>query len=161
MSRHLNPRTSCWESDCRSPSLEQWLYFKSVWRVRFLSAQFHHSFQHTEMRIPLSTPSRPKFVALILSRLFCLRLFHDAVCGFDEWWMGKNLEGSGCRLIQAVSQHFLRVTEVKHENLRQERCASAEIWTEYLPNTSLELYRYVNLPDAMATAPEPHGFIAF
>jgi hypothetical protein len=47
------------------------------------------------------------------------------------------------------------------KNLCQERCASAEIWTEYFPNTSLELYRYYNLPVAMATAPELHGFIAF
>jgi hypothetical protein len=34
----------------------------------------------------------------------------------DEWWIGKDLEGRGCNLIEMIPRYLLRVTGEYHEN---------------------------------------------
>jgi hypothetical protein len=50
----------------------------------------------------------------------------------DEWWIRKDLEGSGLVLIEA----FYNFPTCTKENLCQDTGVLAEIWTENLPNES-------------------------
>jgi hypothetical protein len=58
----------------------------------------------------------------------------------DEWWMWKDLGRSGHDLIEVLSRHFsgLRETSARIADV------PAEIRTDHLPNTDLELYLYTN-----------------
>jgi hypothetical protein len=58
-------------------------------------------------------------------------------------WIGNDLDGSRRRLIEVPSQHFPAGTEENHEKTHGSG-VQAEIRSEYLPNTSLESYRYEN-----------------
>jgi hypothetical protein len=61
-----------------------------------------------------------------------------------EWLMNcRDSEGSGRDLVQVLSRNLPEGVEEKHENGSHSSLCQGEIRTEYLPNTSLDYYRYV------------------
>jgi hypothetical protein len=59
-------------------------------------------------------------------------------------WKG-NLEGSGPGLIEALSRYLTGENEENHETFFSIAGILAEIRTEHIPNTSVQLYLYTDL----------------
>jgi hypothetical protein len=75
----------------------------------------------------------------------------NSVMTDGERWIGKDLEGRGHGLIEALYGLLPGGAEEFHENPDKTACDPAEMRTEYLPNTTLERYRQLtplifNLP---------------
>jgi hypothetical protein len=60
-----------------------------------------------------------------------------------DGYIGNNFEGYGLGRIEVLSRHWPGGTEEKSSAMIA--CVPAEIRTEYLPNTSLEHYLYLEL----------------
>jgi hypothetical protein len=71
----------------------------------------------------------------------------------DEWWFGKDVEGSGRGLIEALFRHLPGGTEKMHEESQD---SVIEIRTEHLPIASQELYSCANLFGLTASC-DPHN----
>jgi hypothetical protein len=66
------------------------------------------------------------------------------ITSIDEWWIGKNPEGSACGLIEVPSLHLRAGTEIHKKS--QWRCpdVTIEIRKERLPHAGPDFYRYTN-----------------
>lgn len=63
-----------------------------------------------------------------------------------EWWIGKDLLGSCCGLIEVLFQQLPKETEENYGKLEvRVTCVLAEIWTKHFWNIHLEHYHYTNL----------------
>jgi hypothetical protein len=62
----------------------------------------------------------------------------------DDWWTGKDLEGSNSGLVDLLFRKLLLITEENHEILVRVAGVPTDIRTEHLPNTDLEWHRYDN-----------------
>jgi hypothetical protein len=77
--------------------------------------------------------------------VFCLTMLSVAIlqCRMVGWPVTDTLERSGRSVIEIKSQHLSRGNEENHDGIRTAD-VPAEIWTKYLPNMTLDRYRYDN-----------------
>jgi hypothetical protein len=62
----------------------------------------------------------------------------------NDWWSGKDLEGSDSDLIEVLCRYFFRGIMEIHKTPVTIAGVAPEYRTKHLPNTSLECWRYTN-----------------
>jgi hypothetical protein len=54
-----------------------------------------------------------------------------------QWWITKDLKGSGRGLVKVIPRHLNKVGEESHENTITIAGIPVDVWTEHLRNTGL------------------------
>jgi hypothetical protein len=93
----------------------------------------------------LGTSPHPSFIFVLWVTSLCIQYIASNGRMMDEWWIGRDLEGSCHIQIEVLSLHLPGGTEENHKKTSVRKAgAPAKIWTEHLLHTSLEPYHYIS-----------------